>query len=60
MYVMQKKVDRLCSLVDRVPDYRSSAIRGLPSFVTVEEQLGKKSIGSGLEIREYDRRDPSR
>jgi hypothetical protein len=27
---------------------------------TIEELLGRKSIGSGLEIREYGRRDPSR
>jgi hypothetical protein len=27
---------------------------------TTEELLGGKSIGSGLENREYDRRDPSR
>jgi hypothetical protein len=34
---------------------------GPPSFVsTIEELLGRKSSSSGLEIREYDRRDPSR
>jgi hypothetical protein len=27
---------------------------------TTEELLGKKSSGSGVEIREYGRRDPSR
>jgi hypothetical protein len=27
---------------------------------TVEELLGRKRSGSGLEIREYGRRDPSR
>jgi hypothetical protein len=27
---------------------------------TIEEQLERKSSGFGLEIREYDRRDPSR
>jgi hypothetical protein len=27
---------------------------------TTEEVLGRKSIGSGLEIREYGRRDTSR
>jgi hypothetical protein len=27
---------------------------------TIEELLERKSIGSGLEIREYGRRDPSR
>jgi hypothetical protein len=35
--------------------------RGPLSFVsTTEELLGRKSSGSGLEIREYGRRDPSR
>jgi hypothetical protein len=35
--------------------------RGQLSFVsTTEELLGIKSSGSGLKIREYDRRDPSR
>jgi hypothetical protein len=35
--------------------------RGPPSFVsTIEELLGRKSSGSGLEMREYGRRDPSR
>jgi hypothetical protein len=35
--------------------------RGPPSLVsTIEELLGKKSSGSGLESREYGRRDPSR
>jgi hypothetical protein len=35
--------------------------RGPLSLVsTIEELLGRKSSGSGLEIREYDRRDPSR
>jgi hypothetical protein len=33
--------------------------RGSLSLVsTAEELLGRKSIGSGLEIREYDHRDP--
>jgi hypothetical protein len=27
---------------------------------TIEELLGRKTSGSGLEIREYGRRDPSR
>jgi hypothetical protein len=27
---------------------------------TIEEPLGRKSTGSGLEIREYSRRNPSR
>jgi hypothetical protein len=35
--------------------------RGPLSLVsTTEELLGRKSIGSGLEKREYSRRDPSR
>jgi hypothetical protein len=35
--------------------------RGPLSLVsTIEELLGRKSSGSGLENREYDRRDPSR
>jgi hypothetical protein len=35
--------------------------RGLLSLVsTIEELLGGKSSGSGLEIREYGRKDPSR
>jgi hypothetical protein len=34
--------------------------RGLLSLVsTTEELLGRKSSGSGLENREYGRRDPS-
>jgi hypothetical protein len=35
--------------------------RGALSLVSkIEELLGRKSSGSGLEIREYDRRDSSR
>jgi hypothetical protein len=35
--------------------------RGLLSIVsTIEELLGRKGSGSGLKIREYGRRDPSR
>jgi hypothetical protein len=35
--------------------------RGPLSIVnTIEELLGRKSKGSGLENREYGRRDPSR
>jgi hypothetical protein len=35
--------------------------RGPPSLVsTIEELLGRKSSGSGLESRGYGRRDPSR
>jgi hypothetical protein len=34
--------------------------RGPLSLVNIEELLGRKSRGSGLESREYGRRDPSR
>jgi hypothetical protein len=35
--------------------------RGALSFMsTTEELIGRKSSGSGLESREYGRRDPSR
>jgi hypothetical protein len=33
--------------------------RGPLSLVTIEELLERKGSGSGLEIREYGRRDPS-
>jgi hypothetical protein len=37
------------------------SLRGSLSFVsTTEELLGRKSSGSGLENREYGRRDPPR
>jgi hypothetical protein len=37
------------------------SLRGLLSLVsTIEELLERKCSGSGLEIREYGRRDPSR
>jgi hypothetical protein len=58
--------DCLCGLVVRVPSCRS---RGPGSVLgattvdlvsTIEELLERKSSGSGLEIREYGRRDPSR
>jgi hypothetical protein len=64
-------MNRLCGLVVRVSGYRSrgpGSISGeivglewgpLSLVNTVEEQLGRKSSGSGLKIREYDRRDPS-
>jgi hypothetical protein len=36
-------------------------VRSLLGLVsTIEEVLGRKSSGSGLESRDYDRRDPSR
>jgi hypothetical protein len=67
--------DRPCGIVVRVPGYRSggpgfdSAIqkkivgleRGPLSLVsTTEELVGSSSSGSGLESREYGRRDSSR
>jgi hypothetical protein len=68
--------DRLCGLVVRVSGYRSGGPglipgttkkkvvgleRGSLSLVgTTEELLGRKSSGSGLENREYGRKDPSR
>jgi hypothetical protein len=78
IYVMQKKVDHLCSLVVRVPDYRSRGpgfdfrhyqifweiedleLDPLSLLITIEEVLGRHSSCSGLEIREYCRRNPSR
>jgi hypothetical protein len=67
---------RLCGLVVRIPGYISggpgfdslyykkkvvSLERGALSLVsTTTELLGRKSSGSGLESREYDRRDSSR
>jgi hypothetical protein len=68
--------DHLCGLVVRVPGYRSRDLgsssgaifwevvvleRGPLSLVsTIEELLERKSSGSGLESRDYGRRDPSR
>jgi hypothetical protein len=68
--------DRLCGLVVRVLGYRSRGPGSIPgstrknlvdlergplSLVSAtEELLGRKSSGSGLENREYGRRDPSR
>jgi hypothetical protein len=55
-----------CDLVVRVPGYRFPTLpdfleRGPLSLVsTIEELLGRKSSGSGLEIREYGLRDPLR
>jgi hypothetical protein len=46
-----------------LPHYLRISGSGMGSthFVsTTEEILERKSSGSGLEIREYDRRDPSR
>jgi hypothetical protein len=66
-------LDRLCGLVVRVPGYRSGfdsrrcqlfrEIMGLERgplrlVNTTEELLGRKSSGSGLESREYCRKDP--
>jgi hypothetical protein len=68
--------DRLCGLVVRVHGYRSGGPRfdsralqkkvvglersPLSLVSTTEELLGRKSSGSGLERREYGRRDSSR
>jgi hypothetical protein len=64
--------DRLWGLAVIVSGYRSrgsSSIPGATRFSdkgplsllsTIEELLARKSSGSGLEIREYGRRDPSR
>jgi hypothetical protein len=48
LYVMQKKVDRLCGLVVRDPGYRSRG-PGFDSRRTTEELLGRKSSDSGPE-----------
>jgi hypothetical protein len=67
-----KSKDRLCGVEVRVPGYRSRGPasilcevlgleRGPLSLVsTTEELLGRKSSGSGLENRDYGRRDPPR
>jgi hypothetical protein len=55
IYVMYKKVERLCGLMVRVAGYRSRGpelFPGLPDFL--------RSSDSGLENREYGSRDPSR
>jgi hypothetical protein len=74
-YCMTRYVDRLCGLVIGVPGYRSGFdCRHYQSFweivglergplrlvSTTEELIGRKSRGSGLESREYGRRDRSR
>jgi hypothetical protein len=44
------------------PDFLRSSGSGLGSaqpLSTIEELLGRNSRGSGLENRNYDRRDPS-
>jgi hypothetical protein len=69
-------MDRLCGTVVRAPGYRSEVrvrFPALPDFPRSSgsgtgftqlrellELLERKSSGSGLEIREYGRRDPSR
>jgi hypothetical protein len=69
-------VGRLCGLVVRVLGYRSEGPCSIPDTTrkkvvslergplslesTTEELLDRKSSGSGLENREYGRRDPSR
>jgi hypothetical protein len=52
LYVMQKKVDRLCGLVVRVLGYRSGGPGSIPGTTR-----GKKSSGSGTgftQPREYN------
>jgi hypothetical protein len=67
-------MDRLRGLVVRVLGYRSRGPGSIPGAnrlsdsergplcleSTTEELLGRKRSGSGLEIREYGRRDPPR
>jgi hypothetical protein len=38
LYVMQKKVDRLCGLVVRVPGYRSRGPDSIPGATRFSEQ----------------------
>jgi hypothetical protein len=67
--------NRICGLLVRVPGYRSRGpgfdfrryqifleVVGLELSLmsTIEDLLGRKSSGSGLEYREYGSRDPSR
>jgi hypothetical protein len=68
---MEKKVDRLCGLVVRVPGYKSRGqvrfpavpmgLEGGPlSLVsTTEELLERKNIGSCLDNRDYGRKGPA-
>jgi hypothetical protein len=74
--VGEVSADRLCGLVVKVPGYKSGGTgfdsrslqkkvlgleRGPLSLVsTTEELIGRNSRGSGLESREYGRRDTSR
>jgi hypothetical protein len=63
---MLRKYDRPCSIVVRVPGYRSrgpGSISGATRFSergplslvnTIEELLERQSSGSGLENRDYD------
>jgi hypothetical protein len=65
----KREDNRLCGLMVRVHVYSSRGPGSIPGTTrfsekwevsTTEELLGRKRCGSGLEIREYDRRDPSR
>jgi hypothetical protein len=38
IYIMQKKVDRLCGLVVRVPGYRSSGTGSIPGATRFSEK----------------------
>jgi hypothetical protein len=68
LYMLCRRKYTASGLVVRVPDYRTEMYcvvvgleRGPLSLVsTIEELLGRKSRGSGLESREYCSRDPSR
>jgi hypothetical protein len=70
-FIVLETSDRLCGLVILVPGYRSRSPGSIPGAVvglergplilvsTIEELLGRKSSGCGLETREYGHRDPS-
>jgi hypothetical protein len=47
-------------LFPALPNFLRSSGSGTGSTQPREELLGRKSSGSGLEIREYCHRDPSR
>jgi hypothetical protein len=75
VYVMKKRLHRLCGLVVRDPGYRSRSPGSIPCATrfsdetergplslmsTIEELLGRKCSGSSLESLEYGQWDPSR
>jgi hypothetical protein len=57
-----QNVDRLCDLVVRISGYKSRGPSSIPLSLmsTIEELLVRESSGSGLESREYCRRDQLR